>query len=74
MPTAVVHPCDATSLSGAVSAAEKGLLEPILVGPEHKIRAVADAEGIDLSPYELIPTKHSHAAAEKGGELAQLVC
>lgn len=69
MPTAVVHPCDATSLTGAISAAEEGLLQPILVGPEHKIRGVADAEGIDLSPYELIPTKHSHAAAEKGVEL-----
>ncbi|MCB9931443.1 MAG: bifunctional enoyl-CoA hydratase/phosphate acetyltransferase [Alphaproteobacteria bacterium] len=71
MPTAVAHPCDAVSLSGAVDAAEAGLLRPILVGPEHKIRAVAEAEGLDLSPYELIPTKHSHAAAEKAVALVR---
>lgn len=71
MPTAVAHPCDAVSLSGAVDAAREGLLEPILVGPEHKIRAVAEAEGIDLSPYRLIPTKHSHEAAEKAVSLVR---
>ena len=31
--TAVAHPCDATSLSGAIDAANKGLIVPILVGP-----------------------------------------
>ena len=71
MPTAVAHPCDAVSLSGAVDAAREGLLEPILVGPEHKIRAVAEAENIDLSPYRLIPTKHSHEAAEKAVSLVR---
>jgi phosphate acetyltransferase len=65
MPTAVAHPCDATSLVGAVDAAEKGLLAPILVGPEHRIRGVAEAEGLDISPYRLVPTEHSHASAEK---------
>ncbi len=71
MPTAVAHPCDAVSLCGAVDAARAGLLEPILVGPERKIRAVAKAEGIDLTPYRLIPTKHSHEAAEKAVALVR---
>lgn len=65
MPTAVAHPCDATSLAGAVDAAKQGLLEPILVGPEHKIRNVAEAEKLDISPYRLEPTKHSHQSAER---------
>jgi phosphotransacetylase len=71
MPTAVAHPCDSVSLCGAVDAAREGLLEPILVGPERKIRAVAQAEGIDLTPYRLIPTKHSHEAAEKAVALVR---
>ena len=62
--TAVVHPADAVSLRGAVEATEDGIIEAVLVGPEDKIRAVAEEENIDLSPYTIIPTPHSHAAAE----------
>lgn len=71
MPTVVVHPCDATSLTGAIEAAEKGLLAPILVGPEHRIKGVAEAEGLDISPYRLVPTKHSHHSAEKSVALVR---
>lgn len=63
--TAVVHPVDHNSLLGAIEAAEQGLIEPLLVGPEHKIRAAAEIEGIDLSPYEIVSTEHSHEAAER---------
>lgn len=69
--TAVVHPVDKTSLSGAVAAAARGLIEPVLIGPEHKIRAVAEAEGLDLAPFTLVPTEHSHAAAEQAVTLAR---
>lgn len=69
--TAVVHPVDHNSLLGAIEAAEQGLIEPLLVGPEHKIRAAAEAEGIDLSPYEIVSTEHSHEAAERGCELVR---
>jgi phosphate acetyltransferase len=37
---------------------------PVLVGPEHKIRAVAAETGADLSGVELVSTEHSHAAVE----------
>jgi phosphotransacetylase/acyl dehydratase len=67
--TAVVHPVDANSLLGAIASAQEGLIIPILVGPEAKIRAVAGEENIDISAYELIPTEHSHAAAAKAVEL-----
>ncbi|MGH6916218.1 MAG: phosphate acetyltransferase [Geminicoccaceae bacterium] len=61
--TAVAHPCDESSLAGAVEAAEAGLIRPILVGPEAKIRAVAEQTGIDLAPYKVLDAAHSHAAA-----------
>ncbi len=62
--TAIVHPCSDDALTGAVQAAEQGLISPILVGPEARIKAVAEAEGIDISSYPLVPTDHSHHAAE----------
>ncbi|HSC74603.1 MAG TPA: phosphate acetyltransferase [Pseudomonadales bacterium] len=62
--TAVVHPCDESSLRGAVEAAELGLHQPILVGPRAKIMAVAAECQLDITPYELVDTEHSHAAAE----------
>jgi len=66
----VVHPCDAGSLSGAMDAARFGLIVPVLIGPEERIRHVAKAAGIDLEGTEIITQPHSHAAAEKAAELA----
>jgi hypothetical protein len=38
-PTAVVHPCDETSLRGAVDSASAGIIRPILVGrPPSRLR------------------------------------
>lgn len=71
VPTAVVHPVDHNSLLGAITAAEQGLIDPILVGPEHKIRAAAEVENIDLSPYQIISTEHSHMAAERACALVR---
>ena len=41
-PTAVAHPCDESSLRGAVDAAKLGLIAPILVGPHARIEAIAN--------------------------------
>ncbi|MFC5304561.1 bifunctional enoyl-CoA hydratase/phosphate acetyltransferase [Azospirillum picis] len=71
VPTAVVHPCDESSLRGAVEAAEANLIDPVLVGPEAKIRSVADACGLDISRYRIVDAAHSHAAAETGVHLAR---
>lgn len=62
--TAIVHPADGVSLRGAIEATEDGIIEAVLVGPEDKIRNAAEEEDIDLSLYTIIPTPHSHAAAE----------
>ncbi len=61
--TAVVHPADVYSLTGAIASAKEGLIDPVLVGPRAKIEAIARQEGIDLSPYAIVATEHSHAAA-----------
>ena len=68
---AVVHPCDADSLGGAMAAAQRGLIEPVLVGPQAKIRAVAKEGGWDLSPWRIVDTEHSHAAADAAVALAR---
>lgn len=69
--TALVHPCDSASLGGAIAAADHGLVELVLVGPEAKIRAAAEAAGLDIARYELIPVEHSHAAADEACRLAR---
>ena len=69
--TAVAHPCDETSLKGAVEAAAAGLIKPILVGPKDKILAVAKAFSLDLGNIEIVDVPHSQAAAEKAVELVR---
>jgi phosphate acetyltransferase len=67
---AAVHPIDLYSLSGAIKAAKMGIIELFLVGPEAKIRQTAEDAHVDLSPYTLVATPHSHAAAAKAVEMA----
>jgi phosphate acetyltransferase len=67
---AVVHPCDPGSLSGAMDSARHGLIIPVLIGPEVRIRIVAEEAGIDLTGVEIISVAHSHAAAEKAADMA----
>ena len=68
---AVAHPCDAPSLGGAVEAARAGLIRPLLVGPAARIRAVAAAAGLDIAPFEILDTPHSHASADAAARLAR---
>ena len=69
--TAIVHPCDETSLKGAIEAAEAGLIKPILVGPKAKIAAVAKKHALDIDKIEIVDAPHSNAAAEKAVELVR---
>ena len=71
VPTAVVHPCDAASLTGAMQAAEAGLIVPLLVGPEVRIRRIAAEQGLDIAHCRIFDTPHSHASADKGVELVR---
>ncbi|MBF6629757.1 MAG: bifunctional enoyl-CoA hydratase/phosphate acetyltransferase [Comamonas sp.] len=67
---AVVHPCDEGSLSGAMDSARYGLVIPVLIGPEGRIRRVAQDHGISLDGAEIISVEHSHAAAELAAAMA----
>ena len=69
--TAVVHPCDELSLAGALEAKSQGLIEPVLVGPEAKVRRAAAAAGRSLDGIKLVDVPHSHAAAARAVELAR---
>ncbi len=69
--TAVVHPVDIASLTGAIEAARADLMEPILVGPEARIRRAAEAGHIDIAGYPIVSTEHSHAAADKAVAMAR---
>ena len=70
-PTAVVHPCDESSLRGAVDAAKLGLIAPILVGPRARIEAVAKECGIDLGDLPIVDAPYSEASATKAVELVR---
>jgi phosphate acetyltransferase len=69
--TAVVHPCDASSLTAALDAAHAGLIRPLLVGPRARIDAVARETGLDLSPFERVDAPHSHASAAQAVALVR---
>jgi len=79
IPVAVCHPCSREALEGAIDAARSHLIEPILVGPEAKIRALADSLALDLGAFRLVDAPHSHAAAAqavalcRSGEAAALM-
>ncbi len=65
LPTAVAHPCDETSLKGAMEAAEAGIIAPVLVGPEGKIRELAKSLDLDIGAVQVVDVPHSQAAAER---------
>ena len=69
--TAVVHPCDESSLEAVREAALAHLIEPVLLGPLARIRALADHMHLDLTGLQLHDAPHSHAAAEQAVALAR---
>ena len=71
IPTAVAHPCDVAALEAAIEAATEGLITPILVGPEEKIRTAAAAASLDISGFRIEPAPHSHAAARQAVALVR---
>ena len=63
LPTAVAHPCDKSSLAGALEAGRVGLIAPILVGPRARIEAVAKENGLDLDDVTIVEADYSQASA-----------
>ena len=68
---AVAHPCDAVTMESVAAAFKAGLIEPILVGPEAKIRMAANEAGLSAFEWPIINTPHSHASADAAVELVR---
>ena len=66
MPTAVVWPLTDVALQGAVEAAQEGIIDPIMIGPEAKIKALAAELKFDVSSYQFIDVATEPKAAEIG--------
>ena len=71
LPTAVAHPCDETSLKGALEAAEAHMIVPVLVGPKGRIEALARSLDLDVGTAKIVDVPNSHAAAEKAVALVR---
>jgi len=71
IPMSIAHPCDVESLKGALMARDAGLIDPVLVGPEARIRAVAEQNSLALDGCRIVNTPHSHASAETAVQLAR---
>jgi phosphate acetyltransferase len=69
--TAVAHPCDQSSLQGAVDAARLGLIAPILVGPRARIEAVAKQHNISIAHFEIVDAAFSEDSAAKAVALVR---
>jgi phosphate acetyltransferase len=70
-PTAVAHPCDESSLRGAIEAAALGLIAPILVGPRARIEDIAKRHGIDIAGVPIVDAPYSEASAARAVELVR---
>jgi phosphate acetyltransferase/phosphate butyryltransferase len=68
---AVVHPCDAVSLSAALDARAAGLIDPVLVGPRARLIEVAQQADLKIDDLPIEDVPHSRAAAARAIELAQ---
>jgi phosphotransacetylase/acyl dehydratase len=68
--TAVVNPTDGVSLIGALEAAKRKLIVPILVGPPDDVASAAKGAGIDISGFELKSAETAEAAAAQAVEMA----
>jgi phosphate acetyltransferase len=67
---AFVHPCDTASLQAALSVRDTGFMEPVLIGPEARLRALIEQHKLKLGTTRIINVPHSHAAAARAVELA----
>jgi NAD(P)-dependent dehydrogenase (short-subunit alcohol dehydrogenase family) len=67
---AIVNPCSAEAILGAIEVQREGLLDPLLIGPEEKIRAASEQAQVSLEGIPIEPAAHSHAAAARAVAVA----
>jgi phosphate acetyltransferase len=72
MAAGVVFPCDRDALQMAFSGAFAGYLDPTLIGPEARIRDVANKAGLDISRLAVVDTPDQpRAAVERAVAMAR---
>ncbi len=71
IPMAVAHPCDAATLGAVAEMAQAGLVTPILVGPDARIRAVAAEAKLDIAAWRIVDAPNSQAAAARAVALVR---
>ncbi|WP_424934567.1 bifunctional enoyl-CoA hydratase/phosphate acetyltransferase [Amaricoccus macauensis] len=71
IPTAIVCPEEPNSLGGAILAAKRTIISPILIGNRDKISAAASELGADISGFEMIEINSHAEAANAGVELVR---
>lgn len=68
---AVVQPVHKKIIQAVHDAHQAGLIDPILIGPQHRIMHAADEAHIDISAYEIIDVELSREAIDKAVMLAR---
>jgi phosphate acetyltransferase len=72
LPSAIVFPCERDALQLALSGAFAAYIAPTLVGPETRVRDVANRYGLDISRLPIVDTPDEpRAAAERAVALAR---
>lgn len=68
LPVAVVDAQETHVLEGVLEASERGLIKPVLVGPQKEIEVVCEQLGCGARQFEIIDAPSGAKAAEKGVE------
>ncbi len=72
VPTAIVYPVDVPSLLAALDAAKAGFIRPVFIGPENRIRALAQAAGAELGDMRIVDAAEGSDAAATAVALARV--
>ena len=67
---AIVDPRSVVALNGALEAYEKGILDPILVGPKVEIEQIAADNKLDISRLKIVDVTDDVVAAAKSAQMA----
>jgi phosphate acetyltransferase len=63
VPTAVAYPLSEVALLGLAGAAERKLIEPMLVGPKAAMKRLADSMEFDIDAYPIVEAEDDVASA-----------
>ena len=69
--TAIVYPADADSLASVAAAAEQGAIVPVLIGAERVMREMAEAGGVDIGAFRIVPAASPREAVDEAIRLAR---